>query len=302
MHCSFQRRLAQFLVLLLCAVAPMAYPVASRPAGIVVLLNGTGSAGKSSIGRVLENTLDNAVFLNEEQLVFNAYRHLLERHHLNSPRPLHGIADLVRYRQTLPAATEATLKREFQREGEEWIQRDTHRLLVQSMQQGHPFVIVDNSLWKPELVERWRQETQGYQSFHVVVYCSLAKVLEHIQERNLSPQTYEHRTVDLPLEMYFSMYPPAQVGPPIDRLFRDHVELDLRNTFAYKRKICGQPTSEKVIQKYLHQSHLDVRDQVDIAPFFEHDMVVNTGTATPQQCAEQIRARLLGSRVIPTHH
>ena len=50
----------------------------------VILLNGTGSAGKSSIGRELEQTMDNAVFVSEELLQHNVFSTILTKHGFSS--------------------------------------------------------------------------------------------------------------------------------------------------------------------------------------------------------------------------
>lgn len=284
-----KKSLALFLLFVLTALAQ-----AKKPPGVLLLLDGTGSAGKSSIGRELERSLDHSVFLSEELLVFNAYNHLIRQHKLQPPQPLHNLGELLRYRQTLPAATEAALKQEFKSTGEAFMKRDTRRLIRQILGQGHHTIILDNTLWQPELVRQWQEDTRDYNTFHVIVYCPLKKLLKHIQTRNLSPETYEHRDVALPLEMYFSMYRPA--GPKtrrvIDTLERNAVVRDLRNCFAYQKSLTGQNTPDSLLQSYLRRSHLDTRAKVKIAPFFDYDLIVNTGTSSPSDCAKEIQSML----------
>lgn len=284
-----KKTLVLLLLLGLCALAH-----ARKLPGVLLLLDGTGSAGKSSIGRELQNGLPDAVFLSEELLVFNAYDHLLSKHKLQPARPLHNIGELIRYRQTLPPATQAALKQEFQRTGEAYMKRDTRRLIQQILGQGRHTIILDNTLWQPELVREWQEETKDYNTFHVIVYCPLKNLLEHIQSRNRSPESYEHRDVALPLEMYFSMYRPA--GPKtrnvIDTLERSAVLRDLRNCFAYQKSLTGQNTPNSLEQNYLHRSQLDTRSKVKIAPFFDYDLIVNTATSSPQACAREIQIRL----------
>ena len=285
-----KKTLVLLLLLVLCALAH-----AKKPPGVLLLLDGTGSAGKSSIGRELQSSLKQAVFLNEEMLVFNAYNDLLRKHKLQPPKPLHNIGEMIRYRQTLPGAAQAVLKQEFKLTSDAYIQRDTRRLIRQSMGQGHPIIILDNTLWKPELVQKWHEETRGYNTLHVLVYCPLNNLLEHIQKRNRAPQSYEHRDLSLPLEMYFSMYTPAPRG--IDTLERSKVKRDLRACFAYQKTLTGRTPPDSLQQTYLHRFHLDVQGKVQIAPFFAYDLVVNTGTSSPRACAAQIQSRLFANQV-----
>jgi len=284
-----KKLLVLLLLLVLCALAN-----AKKPPGVLVLLDGTGSAGKSSIGRELESSLHDAVFLNEELLVFNAYNELLSKHKLQPTRPLHNLGELIRYRQSLPAAAEAALKQEFKSTGEAFMKRDTRRLIRQILDQGQHTIILDNTLWQPKLVHEWQEETRGYNTLHVIVYCPLKNLLDHIQSRNLSPESYEHRDVVLPLEMYFSMYRPA--GPKtrrvIDTLDRTSLVRDLRKCFAYQKTLTGQDTPISLLQSYLHRSHLDTQQKVKTAPFFDYDLVVNTGTSSPRACAKEIKIML----------
>lgn len=261
--------------------------------GIVVLLNGTGSAGKSSIGRELARTLDNAVFLSEELLVFNAYSHLLRQRHMQPPHELKDIDDLMEYRRTLPAEQEAALRRDFRQSGDDLIRRDMRRLIQLYGGEGKD-IVIDNSMWTPEQLDEWREATQDYPTMNVVVYCSLNVLLEHIQKRNLSPLEYEHRDVAMPLEMFFSIYRPVE-DHEIDQLERESVKQTLARALAYKRE--RDPNWEKddseLIQDYLQRLELDRNETVKIAPFFDYDVVVNTGTQSPAECAAVIKRMLL---------
>lgn len=203
-----------------------------------MLLNGTGSARKSSIGRELDRTLENSVFLSEELLVFDVYRDLLEQHHLQSPKPLKDIGELMEYRRTLRAEQEAALRRDFRQSGDHLIKGDMQCLI----------------------------------------------------QRNLSPLTYEHRDVALPLEMYFSMCHRVE-DAEIDCLDRATVERDLGRALAYKRQ--RDPNWENddssLIQDYLARLGLDENETVKIAPFFAYDPCVNTCTQRPSECAAVIK-------------
>ncbi|ODT78703.1 hypothetical protein ABS71_01650 [bacterium SCN 62-11] len=257
---------------------------------VLLLLNGTGSAGKSSIGRVLEKSLAHATFLSEEKLVFLAYLDILRQKGLKPPRPLHNLADLMAYRATLPAAMESSLRREFRSRGQAYIQQDTRRGIELAARQGYEFIVLDNTLWKPEHVAEWREQSSRYRAFHVVVYCPLASLLEHVRARNLSPRLYEHRDLEMPLEMYFSMYPPVgeDASRFVDRLERQQLERDLQACSLYQKSLQGRALD---CRQYL--SLLGERSEVKIAPFFSYDLMVNTAATSSEACAAEIRAGLL---------
>ncbi|MBS2035188.1 hypothetical protein JST97_09365 [bacterium] len=252
---------------------------------VLLLLNGTGSAGKSSIGRALEKSLRHATFLSEERLVFLAYAEILKRRGLRPKKPLHDLVDLMDFRAHLPALTEASLRREFRRQGCDLIGQETRRQIELAARQGYDFILLDDTLWKPEQVEQWHQRCLGYRSFHVVVYCPLSSLLEHVKRRNQSVYAYEHRDLALPLEMYFSMYPPSQGEAGIDTLAPEQLERDLRACAAYQRELKGE---DLPIGQYLQRMRAVVR----IAPFFHYDLMVNTGLNSTEQCVEQIEVEL----------
>lgn len=265
---------------------------------VLLLLNGTGSAGKSSIGRTLEKSLRHSTFLSEERLVLAAYSDILREKHLQPARPLHDIPELMSYRAQLPTRIEAGLKRAFRERGQDFIRQETRRQVELAARQGYDFILLDNTLWKPEQVEEWRRQALGYRAFHVVVYCPLSSLLEHVKTRNRSVDRFEHRDLALPLEMYFSMYPATTDPNPIDCLEREQVARDLQECSLYQQSLTGQPAN--------FQNYLQTDPSLNIAPFFNYDMSVNTGRSSPEECAQQIcqelrnRAWLLPTQVTPS--
>lgn len=247
---------------------------------VLLLLNGTGSAGKSSIGRTLEKSLRHCTFLSEERLVLAAYSDILREKHLQPARPLHDIPELMSYRAKLPAPIQAGLKKAFRERGQDFIRQETRRQVELAARQGYDFILLDNTLWKPEQVEEWQRQALGYRAFHVVVYCPLGSLLAHVKTRNQSPQRFEHRDLALPLEMYFSMYPATTDPNPIDCLEREQVARDLLECSAYQQSLTGQPAN--------FQNYLQTDPSINIAPFFKYDMSVNTGRNSPEECAQQI--------------
>lgn len=252
---------------------------------VLLLLNGTGSAGKSSIGRALEKDLMHATFLSEERLVFLAYADILRQRHLWPRKPLRDLAELMDFRSHLPAATEANLRREFRRRGCDFIGQETRRQIELAARQGYDFILLDDTLWKPEQVDSWRQRSLGYRSFHVVVYCPLSSLLEHVKRRNQSVYRWEHRDLALPLEMYFSMYVPALGERYVDLLDRDQVARDLRACAQYQSSL---KAPEIPVEHYLS----GFPAQLKVEPFFGYDLVVNTGQHSTQECVDEIRQNL----------
>lgn len=281
--CSLSR-----LLILLCFLCAPALARDLPP--VLLLLNGTGSAGKSSIGRVLEKSLNHATFLSEEKLVFQAYQDILRQKGLKPPHPLRNLSDLMSYRATLPAAVESSLRREFRQRGQLFIQQDTRRSIELAARQGYEFIVLDNTLWKPEHVSEWNQQSSRYRVFHVVVYCPLSSLLEHVRSRNASPRTYEHRDLEMPLAMYFAMYPPVaeDAARYIDRLERGQLERDLQACSLYQKALSGQALD---CRHYLDL--VGARKEIKIAPFFAYDLMVNTAAHSSDACAAEIRAGLL---------
>jgi chloramphenicol 3-O-phosphotransferase len=251
---------------------------------VLLLLNGTGSAGKSSIGRALQKELRHSIFLSEERLVLAAYLDILREKHLQPARALHDIPELMSYRASLPARSQAGLKQAFRKRGQEFIRQETRRQVDLAARQGYDFILIDDTLWKPEQVQQWQRLALGYRAFHVVVYCPLSSLLEHVKTRNQSIYRFEHRDLALPLEMYFSMYPATNATNPIDFLEREQVARDLQECSVYQQSLTGQPAD--------FSFYLQTSPTLKIAPFFEYDMAVNTGRNSPEECVRQICAEL----------
>ncbi|MBX3170663.1 MAG: AAA family ATPase [Candidatus Eremiobacteraeota bacterium] len=257
---------------------------------VLLLLNGTGSAGKSSIGRQLEKGLAHATFLSEEKLVLNAYLDILRQKGMR-PHPPRTLAELMNYRASLPADVESSLRGEFRRRGQAFIQQDRRRQIELASRQGYDFIVLDNTLWKARQIEEWREQSKHYRAFHVVVYCPLSSLLEHVRARNRSPHSYEHRDLTLPLEMYFSMYLPTEARF-VDRLEPEQLEHDLRACHTYQKSLKGQ---ELDWRPYLR------RAGKKIAPFFTYDLMVNTGASSTEACVAQIRAELSKRSWLPAN-
>lgn len=282
--------------LLLCCLFLLVPPAGAELKPRVILLNGTGSVGKTSIARVLERTLDHAVFLSEEMLVFDAYRELMKQQHLKPSKPLNNLGEFLTYRQSLPVAAAAGLRRSFKEKGEAFMREDARRLLQHFTAEGKD-VVIDRAMWEPEDFREWEEDTRGLSVFHVIVYCPLKDLLEHIQARNAGADPAEHRDPILPFEVFFHMYV-RQLEPsrePVDVLYRQRTIDELRHAVAYNaayrsdRKLLP---SDGFVEDCLKKVQLDAHERVSIAPFFAYDLMVNTGLMTSAECAARIKAEL----------
>ena len=109
--------------------------------GVILLLNGTGSAGKSSFGRALEDSLGHSVFLSEELRVLGVYQQLLVRTHLQPPAPIVNIRQMIEYVRALPPPDEAVFRGAVRENSDRLMKHETHRLI------GEPLPRAATSSW-----------------------------------------------------------------------------------------------------------------------------------------------------------
>jgi deoxyadenosine/deoxycytidine kinase len=212
---SFKNYSFLYVALVLLAFVP---PHCFAGTGTIILLNGTGSVGKSSIGQELEKTLPNAVFVSEELINHHMFSVMLQK---SDQKPCATFKEAIAFLNSVPK--ESKLGQNFNAwlDGEEAkVVNDNAMIsMISEHIEAGKIVIVDFPMspnFNHEEMEKWKMATAHLQVLHVVVYCPLDKLFEHIKTRNALGDDCEKRGMFDPFDMYKKFYCVQDSGPHID--------------------------------------------------------------------------------------
>ena len=125
-----------------------------------------------------------------------------------------------------------------------------------------------------------------------MVYCSPDKLLEHINARNQLGDESERRSIKLPYDIYSKMFRVLEQpeGFVVDTLDKDAVTKVMNDACEAARqssKASGVEMKD-FSASFLQTFKLNTCQTVKIVPFCDCDLMVNTGTETAAECAQQI--------------
>ena len=260
--------------------------------GSIILINGHGSVGKSSISACLEKLFPNdAVFIgfDNEILWPHAKKEALRLGLLNDTMPLEEQQKVLmkcRYKIIVE---------------KNWMDfvREFHTL-ARSLVEKYRYVILDTVIGVNDLdvdngqdVQDFVDKMQGINVFTVFVYSSPSIHAQHLVERNYLPG-YKNKRPMSSMKDFFCMYKPVTEDAYIvDILTQQEVEKALE---VLRKNLTEMGESQDLIQEkiveirelYNKTFFIEKQDSVSIAPYLAYDMVVNTGNLSSQECAQLI--------------
>lgn len=272
-----------------------------RSDAIIIFLNGTGSAGKTSIAKELNKILPfhyEVVTLDEiiwQQLIAKAR----ELRYLS-----HDLSD-QQAKSKLEKFDRATMDKL-------WIRADIDATLlykkIREKSLAGTHVLVDTVMKSQDEVQSCLQQLHDLDVCFVLVYCPLTHLPFRVQQRNSSGVQGEKRLLRWAVQEFVSMYRACQGSDEqcIDVIQKnqiDHVIDQVRaefNTIAMQEhggvsdEVVEQAQSwcQKSTTDFAHQLALDHHEQCDLTPALRYDFVINTSLLTPAQCAQQINTYL----------
>ena len=253
-------------------------------AGKVIFLNGTSSAGKSSIAQMLKQklTTSKVTIVSYDNILFDT----LKKVALEKKFDVGAIQGFKELQETL---------HENAINPEELAQRVDEALfeLVKHRACYDDYVILDAVTEDENEFKVFKEKTSNFDLLHVLVYCGPKKLVEHVFQRNKSNNKDEHRSAVGCLVQFYSMYQPCSEN----ELCIDTIQTkELRMLVNKELKTAQPPLEEEEIFKaemdVVQKFKLDVQDTVVIKPFFLYDAIVNTGISSSQACAQQIIEKL----------
>lgn len=263
----------------------------SSAVGSVILLNGTSSAGKTSISQELIKILpENWVAISLDDVMIPAF--------IAEGKRLGFITDEMSLEQQYAQVAEhrSAIYVEFDRTN--WVQplRMLNNLVRQTALSGKS-VVFDNILGTLDDsdVADFYDSMQGIEVYSVLVYCSPAYLVHHVITRNHGASFGENRNILNPLKQFCCLYTTQdiQTVDSITSLSNKEVEYALHA--AADHLFLTKPASD------IHESIGNVRANyratftglehdatLYVASRLPHDFVVRCDVYTPKQCAHRI--------------
>ena len=275
-----------FKKLVLCVMVSV---LSAHAAGSVVLLNGTSSAGKSSICTELKSLfIEDAVFWSIDYI---AWAPLIEE----------AIRlGLIDEQMTIEEQCEIMLKhieQLFLACDSQWFGR-LQKLYdhVRELALTHRYVVFDTVLYdvKNKDVEYFWQQMQGIHVFSVLIYCSPAVMAQRVMQRNSGTAYEQKRDIISVIQSFCDLYAPAYLeNEAIGILTVREVEDALS---IIRNHLLESGTSDDLAEQkitdlralYLKTFFAGDQKAVAIAPRFAHDFVIHTSELPSQECAQLI--------------
>lgn len=263
--------------------------------GSIILLNGHGSVGKTSISSCLEKLfLDDAVFIGFDN-------EILWPHAKKEAVKLGLWNDNIPVEQQQKILMECRYKIIIEKNWLDFVQEfnSLARLLVEK----HRYVILDTVIGIKDVdidngqdLFDFTQKMQGVDVFSVLVYAPPSVHAQYLVERNKLPGYHNKRPVVSSMNDFFYVYAPATSDYVVDILTQQEIEnalTILRNYLTQQgeqESFINAKVSE-IRELYCNLFFLTQDDNIAIAPSFVHDLIVDTGKLSSQQCAQLIYER-----------
>ncbi len=228
----------------------------SNKAGMIILLNGTSSAGKTTLTQAL-----NAIYENYEVAHIDNYT---RRHNQGSFKTkCHGF-----YTEIKDVALAG------------------QNIIVDTVLYHDHYAAYDDLLTNRD------QKNKPIKLIKILVYCSIDSIVDHVRKRNELSNSLDHRTVHQALIGFLSLYTikNAKHSTMIDTIDSLQAKIALKKAMStihpqahkYLKRLA------KINQKVMHQFNLNKVNKVTIYPQHSWDLIVNTSNQTPEQLAQQI--------------
>jgi chloramphenicol 3-O-phosphotransferase len=258
----------------------------------IIILNGTSSAGKSSIKEELSKILgqqwasfsiDNYVVQEFKRLypAASSYPDSIDEAQIDK--------DITKFQSTQVG------KYLCGKEPLDKMIQDTKTVLARGKN-----VIIDITLYG-EKFDYLLENLQSYNIKLVMIYCSPTRILDRVECRNQEARTkrtslekkLSHRTVTRAIRGFAALYQPTNVENHLGKITRKDLAtiLDRAVQDFYMADI-GKATPSDFAQAIAANFGFQDNDSVGITPIRLHDIVVNNSNDTPVGVAQKIVAQL----------
>gem|GEM_PF-1469738 len=267
--------------------------VMNNKARSVLLITGTSSAGKTLISKELATLLvEDVALLSVDDVLWNA---VLEE--ANRMGIIHdGMS--IELQQRLVMEHKREVFAVFL--ADDWqLPKQTFNKSAKSLTDQYGHVVVDTVFgYRGNFDDRtaFMQVMENVSMFSVLVYCSPLKLAQHVIERNGLSGHRQKRDLLFVMKQFPYLYQPAIAQEDsIAVVTQQEIDEALSMVLQHLQEdgVVGVDVQKSIddIQKFYYETFgLESQSRVAITHRFKHDMVVNTGNLSLQQCAELIYA------------
>lgn len=271
--------------------------VTTHGTGTVIVLHGTGSSGKTSISKILQQKLPGAVCVSIDDFLWpalfeSAMQRKLIKKSMNKEEKLHIVIDHIE-----KLSGDLTLLIILQK-------LYTH---TKNLAQTHDYVILDTvfGVNQKKDYNYFCSEMNHIKVFSVLVYCPPISIAEHVIKRNTANKKEEQRDIISHIRNFTKIYVPSkQPESSIDMLSQQEITkaLNIAQTYLLKigywkflvrRKI--KDIQEKYLKSFFSNHAKSEQKIVHIQSLFPYDCIVNTQKLSPTECTQIIYQQFLVS-------
>jgi len=308
----------------------------AQPQGAIIILNGTSSAGKSSILQKITNCVDlsmdkasynviaeiveNKIFNTLDQKAIdlliandiftrettsNGVRYKLPR---NNPELFESKMETV---EKLLPLLDTVIDYKQERFGERVLAEMTKEALQFSNRGQH--VIIDTVVEYESEKQAFESAFRGSECYWVLVYCPPAELVTRVRRRNIVAQETgatktEVRELETPIEQFLRIYAVSndpKRSPLLDSLENPAdarvSQVTLKAIFEDGADLFGKKYDvESLKRTAIDQWGLQSRRFATIAPKYRYDLIVDNGPAdAAANCARQIQRLIAPTRTRP---
>ncbi len=260
----------------------------------IIILNGTTTAGKSSIAQELQKKLgDKTVILSHDTYFISTLQNPLNwtcSMWCNVPRGLCGDGKWITSKELNILALKALSELLY--------------TALEYYSKGFT-VILDVVAYKKDVISLINASVQDHKSKWVLVYCPLETLIERVIERNKQKDATQHRSLTQALNQFTHFYSakdPKGEGKIIDTLSLETLEATLAKAQSTRKTspkppkyiqgiqhaICPYTFDE--IQNNVHKTFPVSENQqsFSIAASIQHNLLLDTYENTSEECADRI--------------
>ncbi len=255
-------------------------------AGTIIFLNGTSSAGKSSIRRALPALLeDHTEIVDIDQVALEMLQTIIKERHYMPDKNL-DIFSLV------ASVPESILSKQDVIDLYPAAQKKAYELIRKFFLEGKN-VITETVVFGYYDTRQCLDALHDLPVMFAFVYCSPKILLKHVLERNQLDDKGEHRDILIPFTHFLDVCKKQEEGDyRIDTMTReginalfDSISLNM-NCDCQNEELSGAIHS--LHARFISTFKLHEKSEVGISPILNYDCIINTEAMSSQECAEQI--------------
>lgn len=263
-------------------------------AGTIFFLNGTSSAGKSSITRILPALLKEPTEIVDIDAVA---LELLQITLQNRNYKFNQSLDIFSLIESTP---ESILSKQDIINLYPTAQKKAYELVRKFFLEGKN-VITETVVFGAYDTRQCMQALHDLPVMFIFVYCSPTILLKHILARNQSGDEAESRDILASFFMFLEVCKKHKEG---DYCIDSMNIIEINSLFdSIHSSLDGSHTNETISlqvnalrDNFLHIFELDKFDNAMVAPMLQYDCVINTNLSTPKDCAAEIVLNASSSR------